>query len=243
VVRGQALGWAVEQPRFLLLETSNQPGVVAVAAGERLLGVRRLDEARRHARDLAPAVAQLLAGQGWKPRDVDAVVVSRGPGSYTGLRVGVMSAKTFAYVTGCRLLTLETFAVIAAQAPADVARLTVLADAQQDKVYVQAFERTGMEMMAQGALRIEPFGQWAQEQTDLFWVSGPGLRKWREHLPAALRPVDVSLWDPQPESLLRLGLTRFRKGQRDDVWLAEPLYLRPSSAENQWEQRRADRKG
>src|SRR5206468_351809 len=89
------------EPRLLILETSSQAGQVALAAGERLLGVRRLDEARRHARDLAPAVRELLVEQGWRPRDLHGVVVSRGPGSYTGLRVGIMSAKALAYATGC----------------------------------------------------------------------------------------------------------------------------------------------
>jgi tRNA threonylcarbamoyladenosine biosynthesis protein TsaB len=227
----------VSEPRLLLLETSNQPGLVAVAAGSDLLGTRRLDEARRHARDLAPAVAELLAEQGWKPRDIAAVVVSRGPGSYTGLRVGIMSAKTFAYATGCKLLTLETFAVIASQAPADVARLAVVADAQQDKIYVQEFERAGLEMKQASVLRIEPFMAWAQAPSTPGWVSGPGLRKWASHLPGRLQPVDAALWDPQPEQLLRLALVRYLAGEQDDVWSAEPLYFRASAAENQWTQR------
>ncbi len=72
---------------------------------------------------------------------MQAVLVSRGPGSYTGLRVGIMSAKTFAYATGCALIAVDTFAAIALQAPESVARVDVLADAQQDKVYVQSFAR------------------------------------------------------------------------------------------------------
>jgi tRNA threonylcarbamoyladenosine biosynthesis protein TsaB len=229
----------VSEPRLLLLETSNQPGLVAVAAGPDLLGTRRLDEARRHARDLAPAVAELLAEQGWKPRDIAAVAVSRGPGSYTGLRVGLMSAKAFAYATGCKLLTLETFAIIASQAPADVARLAVVADGQQDKVYVQEFVRGGLEMTQTTVLRIDPFVAWAEAPSPPPWVSGPGLRKWASHLPANLRPVDAALWDPQPEHLLRLALIRYLAGEQDDVWSAEPLYLRASAAENQWALRAA----
>src|SRR4051812_11852306 len=119
------------------METSNQPGFVAVGEGPTLLGVRPLDESRRHGRDLAPAAAELLTACAWQPRDVGGVIVGRGPGSYTGLRVGVMSAKAFAYATGAALLTLENFTVLAAQAPAEVPRLAVVADAQQDRVYVQ----------------------------------------------------------------------------------------------------------
>src|SRR5262249_39039344 len=146
--RGSTLsggGWMMSKsvPRLLILETSSQAGQVAVAEGERLLGVRSLDEARRHARDLAPAFGDLLAAQGWRPRDLDGVIVSRGPGSYTGLRVGIMSAKALAYATGCALLAVDTFAAIAAQAPPEALTLHVLADAQQDQLYVQPFRRAG----------------------------------------------------------------------------------------------------
>ncbi|HYV39697.1 MAG TPA: tRNA (adenosine(37)-N6)-threonylcarbamoyltransferase complex dimerization subunit type 1 TsaB [Gemmataceae bacterium] len=220
-------------PRLLLLETSHQPGFVALAEGETLLGVRRLDEARRHARDLAPAVGELLSAQGWKPRDVQTVVVGRGPGSYTGLRVGIMSAKAFAYATGCTLLGLETFAVIAAQAPPDAIRLAVLADAQQDKVYVQEFEHN----LPVAPLRITSFNDWLHAATKPLWVSGPGLRKWAAHLAANMKPLEPQLWEPQPETMLRLGLARQEKGERDAVWSMEPIYLRPSAAEEQWAKR------
>jgi tRNA threonylcarbamoyladenosine biosynthesis protein TsaB len=215
--------------RLLLLDTSQQPGVVAVGEGECLCAVLRLDEARRHARDLAPTVGKLLAGQGWQPRDVQAIVVGRGPGSYTGLRVGVMSAKAFAYATGCKLLGLETFAVLAAQAPADVGRLSVLADAQQDKVYVQDFEQT----QPASKLCVMAFAEWAATTTSQA-ATGQGLHKWLPHLPATVKPLDAPLWDPRPEGLLQLGLARYQRGEHDDVWSIEPIYLRPSAAEEKW---------
>jgi tRNA threonylcarbamoyladenosine biosynthesis protein TsaB len=220
----------MSQPRFVLLETSQQPGLVAVAEGERLLSVRLLDEARRHARDLAPAVGDLLAGQGWQPRDVNAVAVGRGPGSYTGLRVGVMSAKAFTYATGCGLLGLETFALLAAQAPPEVQRLTVLADAQQDKVYVQEFEQSA----AVSTLRIQAFNDWLKGTTKPLCVTGPGLRKWAKNVSRDVTVLDEALWYPHAETLLQLALARWQRGERDDVWSVEPIYLRPSSAEEKW---------
>jgi tRNA threonylcarbamoyladenosine biosynthesis protein TsaB len=229
---------SASERRVLILETSGKVGQVAVAEGEKVQHVRRLDEARRHARDLVPAIAELLAAEHWRPKDVQAVLVSRGPGSYTGLRVGIMSAKTFAYVTGCPLLAIDTFAAIALQAPAEAAQVEVLADAQQEKVYVQTFTRLPTQLWAPASpLRIEPVADWlAQRHTDA-WVSGPGLRMYASRLPKDIPAVQEVAWDPQPESLLKIGLERRRAGQQDDPWTLEPLYLRPSSAEEKWQQR------
>jgi tRNA threonylcarbamoyladenosine biosynthesis protein TsaB len=222
-----------EATRLLILETSGRGGFVAVAEGAILRGIRRLDEARRHARDLAPATADLLAAQGWKARDLNAVVASRGPGSYTGLRVGIMSAKTLAYAVGCALVGVETFAVIAAQAPIEMKQLDILADAQQDKVYVQSFGPDGDGRRPLNALAVRPFAEWLAERDADSWVSGPGLQRWAARLPTDAPTVDAALWDPRPETLLQLGLARYTVGQRDDPFALEPLYLRPSSAEEQ----------
>ncbi len=228
---------AIAIPRLLILETSGRIGRVALALGEELRGERVLDEARRNARDLAPAAAELLAEQGWRPRDVQAVIVSRGPGSYTGLRVGIMAAKTFAYATGCALIAVDTFAAIALQAPDTVARVDVLADAQQDKIYVQSFARSAEGWRVLGELAIRPFANWLAAREANAVVTGPGLRKWAARLPVEVLQVDASLWEPRSASLLRIGLTRYLAGERDDLWTLEPLYLRPSSAEEQWRAR------
>jgi tRNA threonylcarbamoyladenosine biosynthesis protein TsaB len=220
--------------RILILETSGRAGAVALARGDSLLAARRLDETRRHARDLAPAVAELLRQQNWTARNLDAVFVSRGPGSYTGLRVGLMSAKMLAYATGCLLLGIDTFAAIAQQAPSTAGRLEVLADAQQGKIYVQTFERAaGGGWQALTPIRIERFDDWLAGREPASGVSGPGLMVHGKKLPANALVVSASDWDPRAASLLKLGLIRLRAGERDDPWTLEPLYLRPSAAEEQ----------
>jgi tRNA threonylcarbamoyladenosine biosynthesis protein TsaB len=223
------------QPRVLLIETSGRSGQVALAGGEMILGMRRLEEARRHARDLAPALADLLRGQGWKARELNAVLISRGPGSYTGLRVGIMSAKTFAYATGCVLLGIDTFAVIAHQAPPEANQLDVLADAQQGKVYHQSFQRKADGWHANSTLSIVAFDDWLSRRDPASWVSGPGLALYGPRLPESIRRAANS--DPTVESLLTLGLRRYLIGDRDDPYTLEPLYLRPSAAEEQWKRR------
>ena len=229
-----------DEPRLLILETSGKVGRVALAEGACLGDERWLDEARRHARDLAPTVAELCAARGWKVRDLDAVIVGVGPGSYTGLRVGIMAAKTLAFASGCVVLGIPTFAVIARQAPPDATDLDVLADAQQQNLYVQRWSR-GRTGWTSQPLRIRPATEWLAGLTPGVWVSGPGLAAHEAQVPAANPRVVIERRDPQPSCLLELGLERWRRGETDDPWKLEPLYLRPSNAEETWDRRKANK--
>src|SRR5262249_23563378 len=148
---------SLTDPRILILETSGRMGEVALASGPKIVRHRLLDETRLHARDLAPAVSAMMQEEDWKPADIQGLIVNRGPGSYTGLRVGLMSAKIFAYATGCALLAVDGFQAIARQSSGDV--IDVIADAQRDLVYHQRFTRsaTGAEMLPATALQIVNF--------------------------------------------------------------------------------------
>ncbi len=230
---------AEKRERLLLLETSGRVGRVGLAEQEKLVAERQLDAARRHARDLAPAVRDLLKRQGWRPKDISAILVSSGPGSYTGLRVGTMSAKAFAYATGCRILGIDTFAAIASQArPAST--VEVIADAQQDKVYHQSFIRSDDGLtQATMPLRVLTLDHWLAELAPGGFVTGPGLETYQDRLPTWIELIEAAHWHPRLESLLRVGRERLRRGEADDLLKLEPLYLRPSSAEENWPRRKA----
>jgi tRNA threonylcarbamoyladenosine biosynthesis protein TsaB len=227
--------------RFAIIETSGRGGHVALAQADRLVGQRQLDETgtRRHARDLAPALRTLLAEQGWSIRTLHGVIVGRGPGSYTGLRVGIMSAKTLAYAIGCKLYAIDTFAAIAAQAPAEVLAVDVIADAQQGRVYFQPFVRgsTRAAWQAAAALGITTLDMWLERRSEQAWISGPGVDIFAARLPTD-RLVEAVHRQAHPGSLLALAWARHRHGQTDEVYAVEPLYLRASAAEEQWRQRR-----
>jgi tRNA threonylcarbamoyladenosine biosynthesis protein TsaB len=176
----------------------------------------------------------MLRMQRWQPRDVAAVVVSRGPGSYTGLRVGIMSAKVFAYATKCQLIAIDTFLAIASQAPANIDRVDVLSDAQQNKVYTQSFARQGQMWVATADLAICPFVDWLANRDPTAAVTGPAVDKWGTDLPPTAVRIAPEYRRPTAASLLRVGLEKLATGTIDDVMTVEPLYLRPSAAEQQW---------
>lgn len=224
------------EAKYLLIETSVAVGQVGLALGSRMLVEKQLDIQHRHNRDLAPAVADLLHGAGWRPRDLHGVIVSRGPGSYTGLRVGVMSAKTLAFATGCRLITVDTFRCLTRQAPAETSMLDVIADAQQGQVYSQAFVKdlpTGIWREATG-LTIEPLAAWLERRQPTTWATGPAVVKFARQLSGQTNLVTPTHCVPRLESLLQEGIAHGTALSGAELLACEPLYLRPSSAEEKW---------
>jgi tRNA threonylcarbamoyladenosine biosynthesis protein TsaB len=184
----------------------------------------------------------MLQAQNWQPSSIEVVLFSRGPGSYTGLRVGIISAKMLAYATGARVVAVDTLEVIALQA-GDRLPVEVVADAQQGNIYVQLFTRGNTPDIVRPAseLTIRNVDDWLAARDASTWVSGPGLFRYSERLSAGARRIPAHEWEPRTETLLAVGMRRIELDQFDDPWTVEPLYLRPSSAEKKWEQLQVER--
>ena len=218
----------------LALETSALAGSVALFDGDRLLAARELDPARRSAQTFAPAIAELLATAGIVPRDVKLVATTVGPGSFTGLRVGVTAAKTFAYAVGAEVLGLNTLEVIAAQTPLellenDAAEVQAVIDAQRKELYVGRF--SGREFAPLAANAIVPEQAWLDALLPGTIVTGPGLARLESRLPAGVVAVERPFRQPQAFTVGKLAWRDYRRGRRDDLWKLAPAYLRASAAE------------
>ena len=125
----------------LALESSTVNGGAALVRDGEVAAVVRLEEGLRHGRELMPAAAALLEDNNLRPADLWGVAVSYGPGSYTGIRVGVMAAKALAYGAGCGLTAVSSLAALATSlllenqaVPGD--RVMAVQDARRDEVYV-----------------------------------------------------------------------------------------------------------
>jgi tRNA threonylcarbamoyladenosine biosynthesis protein TsaB len=225
--------------RLILIETSGRVGRVALANGPTLVAERTLDEARRHARDLAPAIAELLRELGWRPRDLGGVVVSLGPGSYTGLRVGITTAKTLAFAIGCAAIGVPTFQIIARQSEVATPELAVIADALKGDLYVQVFRQSaiGARFTAAGEVAIVDGRKWAATLSASTSVTGPGLKVAQSWLPVDTPAAPAATHEPSLAGLIAVGWEMHTCGAHTDPMRLEPLYLRRSSAEEQWDRR------
>ncbi len=217
---------------WLIIETSSRGGQVGLAVGGVIAHSAQLDPTRRNNRDLAPTTGALLQAGGFTPKQLAGVMVSHGPGSFTGLRVGVMSAKMLAYATGCKLIAVPTFWSIAAQTPAPFEQVDVISDGLQGLVYAQRFQRTVDTWEPTEPLHLEPATTWVARLTPEVCVTGPGVVLHDALIPETIPRADVTSRGPGLNAMFQIG-SRLPPLSRGDLMQLEPLYLRPSSAEEQ----------
>jgi len=211
------------------IETSTRPGSAAVCRDAVCLAQVPLDhDGLRHAQALPPLVAKLLGDHSLTTDDLDLIAISQGPGSFTGLRVGIAFAKTLAWAAGCQLVAVDTFTAIAAHAPvpADTRSLWVAADAHRKELFVRPCSRRADGRWTpdqdHSIVNTEDWCQLLQPQETVV-AATPGLLD--EFLP------DHITSQPAAESIARLGQVAAQAGQLADPVTLEPLYLRKSAAE------------
>ncbi|MDR2390523.1 MAG: tRNA (adenosine(37)-N6)-threonylcarbamoyltransferase complex dimerization subunit type 1 TsaB [Planctomycetota bacterium] len=252
-----ALEAGTKPPRYLLaLESSSAEGGAALLAdGEPIANVR-LSGGLRHGRELLPAAAGLLARQGIVPAGLWAVGVSSGPGSYTGLRIGVMAAKALAYACGCRLAAVSSLAAVALAlfriGLAETGDWVLTAvDARRDELYVGLYlmEGAGVRPLAEDralapeearkfldGLEQEGVGLGDEKGKRRLRLAGNGFSAYPE-LFARVNGEGAAIALPDAIAVGQLAWVRLASGQKDDPMFLQPKYLR-RDAGNGWQRDR-----
>ncbi|AMV72540.1 tRNA (adenosine(37)-N6)-threonylcarbamoyltransferase complex dimerization subunit type 1 TsaB [Desulfuromonas carbonis] len=122
-------------PRLLLINTATPAGSIALTAGEQVLAELLLNLASPHSDRLLAGIDRLLADTGTSLSQLDAIGVVHGPGSFTGLRVGIATAKGLSLATGKPLVGISSLQALACQFPASSLPVCVLLDARKKEVY------------------------------------------------------------------------------------------------------------
>lgn len=232
-------------PVILSVDTSGMCGTIALRRDGKPVAERELEQSRRrHAQTLISEIQQLLKANQLAPNDVELVAVSHGPGSFTGLRVGIVFAKTFSYVVGCPIVAVDTLQAVAAavtgEAFRDVTELHVVSDAQREQLFVSRFQRQPDEWWkSAGPIEIVDYEAWCDEAAGkasaAFAVSGTGLPKVVDDLASSVCRVPEDMWIPRAAQVAALAERQAEAGQFADPFELEPFYLRKSSAEEKRE--------
>lgn len=220
---------------ILSIETGTDICSVALANDGELMALRESDEGRDHAKKVALFVDELLRETGVQPSDLDAIAVGKGPGSYTGLRIGVSFAKGMCYALNIPLIAIGSLDALTEVAREDFdagildiedeewtkAKLCPLVDARRMEVYAQVFDNEGKALtdVVAEVVTEESFKEWRK---DKFVIFGNGAKKCTELLSDAVF-VEIA---PSARGIVRLAEEAFKAEKFEDLAYFEPFYLK-----------------
>jgi len=229
--------------RVLAIETATPAQSVALLEDDRLMAEASYDAKGSRGGLLLPTVDRVLRKAGMAAKDLDAVAVSIGPGSFTGLRVGLATAKGLALGIGAAVVGVSTLEALAAgYEPAAEITICTLLDAYRGEVYVAVFTRRAGRLERLRADAVLAPGAVKEALADVeqpVHLIGNGAARYRKQLEAALgkrvRVTESGLGAvPSAAVVARLGRKRLADGTRPDGELV-PVYLRRTEAEVNWD--------
>jgi len=220
---------------ILTVDTSTPAGSVALSRGEELLGEVLLHLRGTHTDRILGSMNWMLAEAGFKPNDMDAFGVVVGPGSFTGLRVGVGTVKGLAYACGVPVVGVSSLETLATQCPASAYPVCALIDARKKEVYASVFDcKAGEPASVIPEQVLSPDALLDHLHDDhLFIGSGALLYRdlIRQRMGERCHFVSWSLNLPRASHAAMLVLSRLRDGQGKTAREIMPRYIRASEAE------------
>lgn len=218
----------------LALDTTGTLGSVALGfagPGGAVTGdaVETFEPSNLHSRHLLPAIRRVIAQAGLKTRDLALLVATRGPGSFTGLRIGLATAQGFALAAGIRAagvssLDAAALADAGAGAGGSALRRLVIVDALRGELFAALYDGTGPDTLVRGPCRLLPEETVRRaREHGAVRICGPAVLRYRDAI--ARGGPDIEIVEDRralAPAALRLGLQAVRRG----ATTLEPLYLR-----------------
>ena len=191
--------------------------------------------------NLVPGIQQTLDRSGKKLRQNDLLAVALGPGSFTGLRIGVVFAKTFGYATNCKIKGVNTFDVLAYQSlpwllGTRLERVSVGINIGRGEVLVSDFEFRQRKLTCVQTPLVQKPVHWQNQLDEKTLISGSGVKMIAavENERPNIVPVEFRI--PTNEAVAKLAAINFLIDGPDDIWSLDPIYSRPSAAEEKIKQ-------
>jgi len=231
--------------KVLGIDTSTSCGSVGLIDDGEVISDYLLNIPVTHSERLLGAIEFILREARCPIGNVDGWAISLGPGSFTGLRIGVSTVKGLAYATGKPVAGVSTLDVLASQIPPTSHLICPILDARKKEVYTAFYhyEEGGSlkRLSAYQAIRPEDLVKKIKEQTIFL---GDGVKTYRDFLLNSLS--SLAIFPPAPlnvshgSMVAKLGFELLQKGERLDLSNFVPIYVRPSEAEMKWQETHSD---
>lgn len=233
--------------KILAVDTSSQVAAVAVLEDDRLLGEYSINHKKTHSQKLMPMISGLLEGLELAPADIDVFAASAGPGSFTGLRIGVAIIKAMAYATDKPVVGVPTLDALAYNLfPANGTLVCPIMDARNNQVYTAVYENAeGRQLKRTGymGIAVSELAELLKEERRRVIFNGDAVALHRDILKDELG--DMCAFAPgsallqRAASVAQLALMRALRGEASSPFELVPFYLRKSQAERALEKRQS----
>ena len=225
----------------LSVETSGRKGSVALGQGQRIIAERTFSGMMRHSAELFASIQCLLDQAQKKPQDIRHLYLTVGPGSFTGLRIGITMAKMMSFANDIDIVPVSTMDVIAANASQYIAdtnrrinRIGTILDAKRRQFYVAIFDRyeDGWEKVVPDCLMTSAeFAKKIGKSIKPTWLLGEGLVYYADQFRTdGFNVIDEDYWYPHAANLYFIGRKLAQEGKFVNAPTLKPLYLRGPDA-------------
>ena len=196
------------------------------------------DSQMNHSRTLLPVVQQLLEKQGLSLDQMDVFAATIGPGSFTGVRIGVAAVKGYAWVTEKPCVPVSTLESAAFAAPEGEGTLCALVKARQDEFFFALFQGSGRERLTEDQVgKAGAIWQQLQAWPKPWRLTGDGAEEWLALVPEALGQTEQTHCRQNAAATAQCAARQAQEGKLVDCHTLKPAYLRPSQAERMRAQR------
>lgn len=213
------------------IDTSSEICSIAFSQEENIIAECSLNIHRAHSERLIPIINSVIENMDLSLRDVELIAVANGPGSFTGLRIGLSTAKGLAFANSCPLVSVVSLDTLAFQAPVQNGVICPLIQARKNEFYSAIFEKKTGESQPQLAgeykiLKIDALRDFIPEGA---YVPGNGVINNRQKLSeifnekVTLAPDYLSYHRASASAIL--GYRKYNQLQQDELQLVEPFYL------------------
>src|SRR4051812_49199549 len=223
--------------RALAIETSGRIGSVALIDGDSIEEAE-FPHGLKHAAGLIPLIDRLCRERNLCPTDLSELYVSVGPGSFTGLRIGITLAKTLAFATGAKLVAVPSMRVLVENASKDARHAIVVLDAKREQVFTARFERVDGNWLEREPAHLEGLASMLERSPRPVELLGEGIPYHQKFISDTDRQITIApqdLWRARAGILARIGRQLAREGKFVDPFVLEPIYIRPPEAQEKFE--------
>jgi tRNA threonylcarbamoyladenosine biosynthesis protein TsaB len=220
-------------PRSLAIETSGRVGSVALVEGQKLLAEEQFPHGLRHAAEMLTLIDRLCRQIGWKPRDIQQIFVSSGPGSFTGLRIGITCAKTLAFALNIPVVATPTLRILAENAPAEAQHVAIVLDAKRGQIFTGRFERVDGIWQPREPAHLDSLAAVIARAPRPLYLLGEGMPLHADAVPTdgSVIVTGPDTWRARAAVVAAVGDAMARAGQFTEAMQLVPVYVRIPEAE------------